>query len=197
VRNEDKVILFGLLGWFCFALAIGVSGSFERVSALGVAATVWGLTALALLACWKVEMLHDWVFATDLRSFIALHVTRFVGIYFLFLAGRGDLPAGFAKPAGIGDIMVAALALVILFVPAVGSSRKLLLAWNGLGLIDIVFVVFSAFRFARVDWASMASLRQIPLSLLPMFFVPLIIVSHILIFVRLRSEVAPAGTEKQ
>jgi hypothetical protein len=31
-------------------------------------------------------------------------------------------------------------------------AKKLFLIWNGLGLIDIIFVVFSAPRFGLKDW---------------------------------------------
>lgn len=54
-----------------------------------------------------------------------------------------------------------------------------------MGFVDIIFVVFSALRFGLRDWQSMHPLRELPLSLLPTFLVPLIIVSHVLIFVRL------------
>jgi hypothetical protein len=59
-----------------------------------------------------------------------------------------------------------------------------LLLWNAFGLIEIAFVVFSALRFGLKDWQSMAPLRELPLSLLPTFLVPLIITSHVLIFIR-------------
>jgi hypothetical protein len=64
-------------------------------------------------------------------------------------------------------------------------AKSLLLVWNMLGLIDIIFVVSSALHFGLKDWQSMHVLRQLPLSLLPTFLAPLIIASHILIFVRL------------
>ena len=52
--------------------------------------------------------------------------------------------------------------------------------------MDIVFVVCSALRLGLHDWGSMAPLRELPLSLLPTFLVPLIITSHVLIFARMR-----------
>lgn len=64
-------------------------------------------------------------------------------------------------------------------------GKTFLLSWNTLGLIDIIFVVASALRFGLQDWQSMHALRELPLSLLPTFLVPLIIASHVLIFVRL------------
>ena len=186
MKDEVKALLIALLAWLCFALAVGVTGYFQNVSAYGMAATVWILTAVTLLACWKISLLREGVYALDLRWLVALHLTRFVGIYLLILGNRELLPLGFARPAGVGDIVIAAAAGIILLLPRRRILRFIVLIWNTLGLIDIVFVAFSALRFGLRDWQSMAALRALPLSLLPTFLVPLIIASHVLIFVRLR-----------
>ena len=188
MKERAKPIIFALLAWFCFALAVGASGKFHYASAVGVAATVWTLTALALAACWKIRTIRDCLTHIDVRELIAVHLTRFVGIYLLILGNRGDLPEGFAKPAGIGDIVIAIAAGFFVLVPQL-RSRKVLLIWNALGLLDIIFVAFSALRFGLKDWQSIAPLRALPLSLLPTFIVPLVIVSHILIFVRFKTRV--------
>ena len=174
-----------LVLWFCFALIVGISGRFRDASAPIVAATVWISTAVALFACWKLTAIRSWAAIVDLRWLIALHLTRFVGFYFLFLYQRGQLPEGFAVPAGIGDIIVALIAGMLLIISPSRRPREILLLWNAFGLIDIIFVAFSALRFGLKDWQSMEPLRELPLSLLPTFLVPVIIASHVLIFVRL------------
>jgi hypothetical protein len=190
MKPPTRAVVFGLSAWLCFALAVGVAGWFRNASAPAVAVTIWTLTALALLACWKIQMVRDWAAIVDLRWLIALHLTRFVGIYFLILGKRGDLPQGFAGPAGFGDILIAMIALFILVVPRLRMLRPALLSWNTLGLVDILLVIFSALRFGLRDWQSMAPLRELPLSLLPTFIVPLIVASHVLIFVRLKVDAA-------
>jgi hypothetical protein len=119
----------------------------------------------------------------ELRWFVLLHLTRFVGFYFFLLCSRGELPFAFAGPAGWGDIIVAALAILLL---ALSDARNwsMLIIWNTIGLTDILFVVMTALRLGLEDWQSMHALREFPLSLLPTFLVPLIIVSHVLIFFR-------------
>src|ERR1044071_9015841 len=182
--NSNRVISLILIGWLCFT--VGLAGWFQNASAQAVAATVWTLTALVLLACWKIPPIKVWAGNIDFRWVVLFHVTRlFAGSYFLVLCQRGQLPCGFARSAGWGDIVVAVLALPVFGAMRPQFAKTLLLVWNALGLIDIVFVVFSALRFGLNDWQSMHALRELPLSLLPTCLVPLIIASHVLIFVRL------------
>lgn len=182
--NSKRVVTLVLLGWLCFA--VGLSGWLYNATALAVAAIVWTLTALALFACWKISPIGKWALNVDVRWLVLLHVTRlFAGAYFLVLCRRGQLPCGFARPTGWGDIAVAILALAVLGGTRTQFAKTVLLTWNTLGLIDIIFVVLSALRFGLQDWHSMDALREFPLSLLPTFLVPLIITSHVLIFIRL------------
>ena len=188
-KFSNRLVAAILIAWFCFASALGVNGSFQSASAPVGALTLWGLAALVLLVCWKIPILHDWASTVGLRTLIAIHLVRFIGIYFLILSARDRLPAGFARPAGIGDIIVATGAVVFLVGPKSRSLSAPSRIWNFFGFIDIVFVALTALRFGLQDWPSMAALRELPLSLLPTFFVPLIIASHVLIFVRLMSPV--------
>jgi hypothetical protein len=182
--SSKRVVILVVLGWLCFA--VGLSGWFNNASAPAVAAIVWTLIALVLFACWKISPIRNWALNVDVRWLVLLHVTRlFAGAYFLVLCQRGQLPCGFARPAGWGDIVVAVLALAVLGATRTEFAKKLLLIWNTIGLIDIIFVVFSALRFGLQEWQSMHALRELPLSLLPTFLVPLIIASHVLIFIRL------------
>ena len=183
-NSSKRFVTLVLLGWLCFALGLG--GWFQNASAPAVAATVWTLTALALLACWRVRPIKVWALNVGLRWLVLFHITRlFAGAYFLVLCRRGELPCAFARPAGWGDIIVAVFALAVVAAMRTQFAKTLLLTWNTIGLVDIIYVVFSALRFGLTDWQSMHALRELPLSLLPTFLVPLIIASHVLIFVRL------------
>jgi hypothetical protein len=181
--NSNRVVTLVLLGWLCFA--VGLGGWFHSASTPAVALTVWTLTALVLLTCWKIAPIRAWALNIDIRLLVLFHVTRlFAGTYFLILCQRGQLPCGFARLAGWGDIVVAILALAVVGAMRFEFAKIFLLIWNTIGLIDIICVVFSAFRFGLKDWQAMHVLRDLPLSLLPTFLVPLIIASHVLIFVR-------------
>ena len=194
--NSNRIVTLVLLGWLCFAGGLG--GWFHNASALAVAATVWTLTALVLFACWKISPIRVWALNVDVRWLVLFHVTRlFAGACFLVLCQRGQLPCGFATLAGWGDIVVAILALAVVGAMRTNFAKMLVLVWNTLGLIDIIFVVVSALRFGLKDWQSMHALRELPFSLLPTFLVPLIIASHVLIFVRLARAGPGAGIISQ
>ena len=197
MEREDRSIYVALSIWILIAIVFARARWFGHASAPVVALTVWILTALVLLAWWKLPAVRAWADDLPLPALIGLHLTRFVGFYFLFLCKDGAMPEAFALPAGIGDIVVAIGAVVLLVIPQLRQSRPIVLAWNALGFMDIVFVVFSALRLGLHDWGSMAPLRELPLSLLPTFLVPLIMTSHVLIFVRMRKrqeKVASRGT---
>jgi len=145
------------------------------------------LTVASLIAVFGVPMFRTWADDVSLRALVAIHLTRFVGVYFLLLARQGALAASFAVPAGYGDVLVATLALGLILIGERGARwiRGLYLIWNSLGLVDILLVVGNAARVGLADPQSMQPLLRFPLSLLPTFLVPVIITSHILIFRRL------------
>ncbi|MGZ5564373.1 MAG: hypothetical protein ACXWFY_04195 [Chthoniobacterales bacterium] len=185
-RSGARLVLILLALWLGLALAAGACGLLRNARAPLIPAIVATLTALVLLACGYAVPLREWVTQVDLRALIALHVTRFVGFYFMLSASRGKIPVEWAVPAGMGDNLVAAGALALLAMNA--SPRWLVLVWNTFALLDILFVVLSAMQLGLHDWRSMAFLRQLPLSLLPTFLVPLIIATHLIIFVRIAKQ---------
>ncbi|HUR58588.1 MAG TPA: hypothetical protein VM029_12825, partial [Opitutaceae bacterium] len=146
---------------------------------------VFGLAGLVLYACFRRPRLRAWIDGLDSRRLVLLHVTRFVGIYFLVLHRRGELPEAFAVPAGIGDIIVATMALPVAFAPVDDRTRlRAIVIWNVAGFADILLVVATAARLNLADPAQMHALTHLPLSLLPTFLVPLIIATHVLLFLR-------------
>jgi hypothetical protein len=180
------VVAIGVV-WFAVALTLGVTGVTARLRPPAPQLVLLGLTA-SLIAAWRLApSFRRWLHAVDLRALVALHVTRFVGLYFLWAYSNGLLPFTFAVPGGVGDIVVATLALFLAsaVLPIGEPARRVYLAWNVLGLIDILLVVVNAARLGMQDPGSMQALLRLPLSLLPTFLVPLIIASHVVIFARL------------
>ena len=176
-----------ILAWFTAALAAGASGLTARLHPPLPQLVLLALTAALTIARVLWPPFRVWVHGLRWQSLVAIHLSRLVGFYFLWLYRQGQLPFEFAVPAGIGDVTVAVLAGALLVRPAVVAERPaLLLGWNVLGFADIVMVVLGAARQGLTDPAAMAPLLRLPLSLLPTFLVPIIIASHLLIFARAR-----------
>ena len=181
-----RFVVTGLV-WLLIAIALAASGALQRIKPPAPQLIIIGLVLVLLAAYALSARFRQWLRELDFRALIALHLTRFVGFYFLYLYSKGQLPRAFAIPAGWGDIVIATFAFALLLAwPQVGSKRGVLLLWNALGLLDILFVVADAAKQTLTDPVSMAALLRLPLSLLITFLVPLIIASHLLIFSRLR-----------
>ena len=173
--------------WFLLSLAIGHLQLLQKVPRPAVQIILFLLTAVLLLFFFFHSGVRRWIEGLDLRVLILYHLTRFVGIYFLILYSRGELPYDFAVKGGIGDITVATAAIPIAFLPFEKKGSLVALAvWNLFGLVDILFVVFTAARLGLKDPESIRALTVLPLSLLPTFIVPLIIASHVFIGVRIK-----------
>jgi hypothetical protein len=181
--------LYGiLLAWGGAALSTGAVEALLR-TLVPVPLILASLVAAGLLA-WRLSAkVRGWVRAVPPRALVALHLVRFVGAWFIVLYRRGELPFAFAVPGGWGDIAAAAGAAGLLFgaFPVRTRGRRAVLrAWNALGLLDILFAVATAARIFLADPDALAPLTRLPLSLLPTYFVPLIVLSHLRIFGWLR-----------
>jgi hypothetical protein len=180
--------------WLIAALLVGNYGLLGRLPMPAIQGILFALTALVLLAYQRIAALRTWINSLDLRALVLLHVTRFVGIYFLLMYRRGLLPYDFAIKGGWGDIIVATLTLPVCFLPLSPALRlRAITIWNVVGMMDILFVVATAGRLGLAGDPLMRNLTVLPLSLLPTFLVPLIIATHVILFLRLRSATAAAG----
>ena len=179
-------VLLGASAWLVLALIAGAAG-LVAIPPPFPQFLLMTLTAAALLATASIRELRAWALEADVRLLVGFHLTRFVGIYFLVLNARGELPWAFAVPGGWGDIVAAVAAIAVMTVAPTRGKRGwwALMLWNVYGLLDIVMVVATAARLALTEPGSMRALTHLPLALLVTFVVPIIIATHIVIFVRL------------
>jgi hypothetical protein len=191
--NTPILIRISVWAWLIVAIVVGNYRLLQRLPMPGVQAVLFGLTGIVLFLYFRLHGLRTWIDQLDLRALVFLHVTRFVGIYFLVLYQRGELPYEFAVPGGWGDIVVAVLALGVVFAPLdVNLRRRAITIWNVIGFVDIMMVVITAGRIGFATPWRMLALTVLPLSLLPTFLVPLIIATHVIIYLRLRRELSAA-----
>jgi len=179
-------IRFVFWAWLLAAIAVGHFLWLQQLPLPAVQGILFFLTALLILSYQRIASFRAWVDSLDLRALVLLHVTRFVGFYFLVLYRRGELSYSFAVPGGIGDIIVAIFAIVVVVLPLAPANRlRAITIWNVVGFVDILLVVVSAARIGLSGGVGLQPLTYLPLSLLPTFLVPLIIASHVAIFARL------------
>jgi hypothetical protein len=181
--------------WFLLAAAFAARGLFMGLRPPAPQGMIAGLAVFAWFATRRIGWLRTWSDTVDPRVLVLPHLLRSVAaVGFLQAASRMELPEGFALPAAWGDLAVAVLAALLLCAGAIRTRHhaRAWQVWNVLGLIDIVLVVASAARFGLAHPAAMSPMLRLPLALLPSFLVPIVFVTHALLFGRL-SAVARHG----
>jgi hypothetical protein len=146
-------------------------------------AAVFG--ALALSDAWRRT-----VAAIPVERLVAVQTFRVVGFVFVALWAIGSLPGRFALPAGLGDIAVglAAPFVAVALARRTPGSRALALAWNTLGVIDLVTAVgLGTGLLVRLfapgtPLEPAAAMTMFPLVLVPTFGVPLAMILHVLTY---------------
>lgn len=188
------IVLFWLL-FSLFASLLGLFDSSPRPSiALGAAVL---LPLIAFLACYSGwSEFRNLVRSANLKVLTLAQTWRIGGIVFVILYYRRLLPATFALPAGWGDIAIGATAPLIAW--AISSRtvfpKRLFLLWTVLGMLDLVMAITLGILSSATPLGIFAGdittriMSQFPLSLIPTFFVPLLLILHIISFIRVRRE---------
>lgn len=182
------VVAAALLGWLALALALGGAHVFESRSrgvpwiGLGVAAPI----IVGLVAFRASPGLRRIIGEIPQPWLLAAQTPRLVGAIFLVLLAQHRLPADFAVPAGVGDILVGAAAPFVAFAYAARRpwSRGLALVFNLAGIADFVVAVGTGFFTSPTPFRlffsqpSTVLMTVLPLVLIPTFLVPLLTLIH-------------------
>jgi len=144
--RAERFYPFALIVWFFAAYALADSGRLALLAPPGPQVMVLALSAILIVNGTVLPGFRRWLAGLELRRLVAPHLGRFVGLWFLVLYGRGELPYAFAVPGGVGDVVVALGAAALLVVPSLIARRAAVLAWNVVGALDIAFVVATAAR---------------------------------------------------
>ncbi len=188
----------GLILWFAAAWAIGTTGLFANDPASvvpPVAITVVGPVVVFLAAYAMSVRFRAFVLAQDLRLLTMLQHWRIIGFGFLPLYFYGVLPGVFAWPTALGDVAIGvAAAFMIARIdrdPDYATSRGFV-SFHGLGLLDFAVAVASAglttgrFPALVADGVTSAPMAVWPLNLFPSFGVPLFIILHLVVLLKVR-----------
>jgi len=136
---QSVKIIIAVITWLLLDLVVGKYRLLATLAPPLPQVVLFGLTLILLLLCWKLSVFHNWVFNVDIRVLVLVHLSRFIGIYFLILHSQGKLPYAFAVPGGLGDIAVATTAIFVSLIPSTSGVKglRVLLIWNVFGLLDI------------------------------------------------------------
>ncbi|HEY6001694.1 MAG TPA: hypothetical protein VIV57_02390 [Anaeromyxobacter sp.] len=184
-------LALGLSLWFLAMLAAGLAGAFSRGDPsrppvpLGAVALLPILAFLVALAA--SSTVRRFVRALDLKILTFVQTGRVIGGVFVLLWAAGRLPAGFALPAGLGDLLVGVTAPLIasFVVPRLPARRRLYVAWAAFGILDLVVAATSGVLHSPTSAGILAGpittapMGTLPLSLIPTFLVPLALMMHV------------------
>lgn len=151
---------------------------------------------IASLAAFRISQpFRKFVLAADLRLMVGIQAWRFAGLGFLALYTYGILPGLFAWPAGLGDIGIAVAAPWILVSliqrPGFAASRAFV-AWNLLGIFDLVVAVSlgalaTTLSADVIGTVTTGPMSHLPLVLIPAFLVPGFLMLHLAALLQARN----------
>jgi len=189
-----------LVAWLVTLLILGAKGAFLGAQgAPPIALLVAFVTPIAafVIALRTSTALRAFVLNIDPRMLAAMQAWRIGGFAFIALFAHGILPGYFAWPAGLGDMAIGLAAPRMLAglmrSPGFASSRTFV-AWNLLGLLDL-FVAVSlgaagAMIAGNAGAITTAPMAELPLLLIPAYFVPIFIMMHFASLMQARRQAA-------
>ncbi len=194
-----------LTGWFALMIVLSAGQAFVGAPSRppGIGLGVFPPILIGGLALAFSRSFRRTALAIPQPWLVATQTVRVLGVVFLILLARGVLPGQFAHPAGWGDFAVGASAPFVAYALAKGKpwARPLAVAWNVAGILDLVVAVGmgalsaeSSFRLFS-NAPSTAAMAELPLSMIPVFAVPLFVLLHIVSLLGLRGARAPAAQE--
>lgn len=179
-----------LVAWLATVWTLAASGVFQqslgKIPTLPIAiALPILLGALVLTRSRAVGTLLD---ATPASWLVGLQVYRVLGGMFVVYWIRGSMPAAFALPAGIGDVLTGLLALPAAVWVASGLpiGRRIGIRWNLLGLIDFAIAITMGMLTAPGPAQLLArahpnlQIALFPTAMTPAFVVPFSTLLHVL-----------------
>ncbi len=185
-------LIAGLIGaWFLFSLSASVLRVFENNSgrlplALGLAVVIPVVVFSSGFA--TSAGFRQFALSLNPRTLTIVQAWRIGGFMFLVLYAHGILPGIFALPAGWGDIAVGATAPLVAMKLANSRHRKGFILWQVLGISDLLMAVTlgSIAGLLRPDGIVTGAMTVLPLSLIPTFAVPLLIILHVICIAQAR-----------
>jgi hypothetical protein len=180
-----------VVAWFIFSISASALHLFENNSArLGLGVGLAAGIPVVLFSVWFAASAGFRRFAMNLnpRVLTLVHTWRIGGFTFLVLNAFGILPAIFAWPAGLGDMLIGVTAPLVAWRLAQPDHRNRFVLWQALGVLDLVTAVSLGTTAGLISphAVAMTAMTELPLSVIPTFVVPLLLIFHIICIAQAR-----------
>jgi hypothetical protein len=180
-----KSILIALFftAWGMMAAWLSFAGALEMFPSAALLA--WGLLVppgVAIWICGTWPPLCRFAAGASLRSLTVAEAPRVIGgTFLLWQYSRGLLPAEFAMPTGISDIVfgLTAIPAAFLLIKPAQQPRRGFLTWH---ILSFGFLVLSSVSGILT---SPAALHSFPSSMVPVFLGPMMILIEMAVLVRI------------
>lgn len=181
------LLFAALLLSFSAVFLAGSAGVFRPIaeaSAPGYGLVIGAVTMGTIALSFLVSGVRRTLDTVSLRALTLFHTPRLIGgLAFLAYGWTGALPPVFAALVGFGDIIAALVAMTIL--PMSAPSRLWLVAIHAIGLADLATGLVSGMTHGLIGDARLVPLAELPLSLIVLWWVPLLAATHVHALVRL------------
>ena len=192
------------IAWLTLAQYLGSSNAYFATGDNAVPTVLFGLLVPLMTAAVGLRLLGSiasLVSAIPLHWIVAAQVFRIEGGIFLVLWAGGRLPWQFGLPAGIGDVMTGcfAVAVAVLLAQQAPGALRAAYGWCLFEIADLVVAVTMGAMTSPGRAHLLAFdppnllISSYPLVMIPTFAVPLALVLHGLVLLRLRRKGAPTG----
>jgi hypothetical protein len=189
--------------WVGLAAALANANMFLGTNPLGPPAIGSAIAApliIAALAAAFSPAARAALLGIPMPLLIAVNAWRVGGAFFLLLAADGRLAGPFPYSAGWGDIITGVLALPAAWLALRQRGEWMVWAWNIFGALDLVAALTLGVISAngsplQLIYAGVGSegAQVLPWTLIPTVLVPMLLISHGIVFAQLRARRAAAG----
>jgi hypothetical protein len=186
--------------WVGIAAALAGANMFRGTNPLGPptigAAILTPLIVVALAAGFS-RSARAALIGIPMPLLIGVNVWRVGGAFFLFLAADGRLAGPFPYSAGWGDIITGVFALPVAWLASRRQGDGMVWIWNVFGTLDLVAALALGMTSAngsplQLIHAGVGSegAQVLPWTLIPTVLVPMLLISHGIVFAQLRMRAA-------
>ena len=191
MTRYKKLLAILIPAWFLIAFSASALDVFKNdAQRIGGAVAIAAATPMLLFAVAFAgsASFRRFTLSLDPQLLTLVQSWRFLGFVFVLLQARNLLPAIFALPAGYGDMAIGLTATYVALKLGSPQHRSSFIAWQVLGIVDLVMAVGlgTTARILSPAGASTARMTVLPLSLVPTFIVPLLLMFHVICIAQAR-----------